>query len=338
MARQKLIQLIAEVPRPLKSLVPSPLKKAVGRFLYPTEPLYPIDKVVDLGEHRAVRTFVIRTDQLGGPSSNAAKEWWQTLELVVPSTFRNHGIADPLSLAYFAVQDRFYAAMVGAPYRGAVSEATPFDKSAARKAHLSYPGWPPKDLNLHTSAMVRLVEQFDSPERVRVLEAGSGWGFGCEYLARLGYSMVGVDINRQFIAVTQDRSRKLGLNIDYRRGSFERLPLAKDEMFDVIYTSAALHHSRAPLQVLQDFVRHLAPNGQVILSGEPFIDPSWWPHWGLRIDPLSVYCIAKFGWWESGWTLEFMLDLFKRVGLTPQFVDHHRDLERYLIGRRVPGG
>ena len=320
------------VPSSIRRVVPRPVKRVIGRFIAAPEPPYEIDKLVDLGNTRAVRAFVVRTDQLGGPTTPATQEWWQTLEFTVPADFRQP-IDDPLSPAYFALQDRFYQTLVGSSYRGATSERTTFDKMAARKSHLAYPGWAPKDLNRHINALVRLVEQFDSADRVRVLEAGSGWGFACEYLARLGYRVVGVDINRDFVKLAQYRSERFRLAIDYRLGTFERLPLADNERFNVIFTSAALHHSRRPLLVLQNFVRHLTPGGQVILSAEPFIDPAMWPHWGLRTDPLSIYCIAKFGWWESGWTLEFMMDLFKRVGLTPQFVDLHSDFERYLIGR-----
>ena len=37
--------------------------------------------------------------------------------------------------------------------------------------------------------MVRLVDQFDRPGVLRILEAGSGWGLLCEDLARLGHRL-----------------------------------------------------------------------------------------------------------------------------------------------------
>jgi SAM-dependent methyltransferase len=288
---------------------------------------------VDLSDTTAVRTFVDRSNEFGGPNEPATKEWWNTLEFIIPPDLRERSdILDPLSSEYFTIQDGLYEAIVGQPYQEIISELTVFDREAAAAAHLAYPNWGPKDLNRHLSAMVRLVDQFDGAERLRVLEVGSGWGFSCEFLARLGYQVVGVDINPEFVANAARRSERLGLGIEYRRGSFEELPF-RDEAFDVIFTCAAFHHARDPLKALKSFVQHLTPGGQVILSAEPFIPESMWPHWGLRTDALSIYCIASFGWWESGWTLQFVLDLFERVGLVPQFADFHSDLERYLIGR-----
>jgi hypothetical protein len=79
----------------------------------------------------------------------------------------------------------------------------------------------------------------------------------------------------------------------------------------------------------------IGAGGQIILASEPFIPADMWPASGLHTDPLSVYCIAKFGWWESGWTREFMSGLFAQFGLVIRSDDHHSDLERYMIGTRA---
>jgi len=291
---------------------------------------------IDLGDTAAMRDFVARSDELGGPDAPSTITWWGTLACDIPAAMRHEAERlDPLSPGYFALQDRLYQAITGAPYRETISELTPFDKEAAAAGHLAYPNCSPETLNRHFGAMTRMVEQFSRLGPLRILEAGSGWGFSTEYLALLGHKVVGVDVNPDFVETATRRSRRLGLDIDYRLGTFERLPGGPDECFDVIFTSAAFHHSRAPAAALRSMVELLAPAGQIILASEPFIPPDMWPAWGLRTDPLSVYCIAKFGWWESGWTREFMAGLFAQLGLVMRFVDHHSDLERYMIGTRV---
>ena len=100
----------------------------------------------------------------------------------------------------------------------------------------------------------------------------------------------------------------------------------------MIYCFEAFHHARDFRSTLSRLSRRLRPEGKFILFGEPFIDESMWPTWGLRLDPLSIYCIAKFGWWESGWTRAFMASVFRSAGLLASFVDEGSDLERYMVG------
>jgi SAM-dependent methyltransferase len=327
-------------PRPLKLVlrrllrvlrllppVPAPIKAVLGLHR---------KRHIDLGDTASVRNFVARSDELGGPNAPSTIAWWGTLVCDIPRAMRYKAERlDPLSADYFALQNRLYQTITGAPYRETISELTSFDKEAAAVGHLAYPNRAPETLNQHFGAMARMVEQFSRPGPLRILEAGSGWGFSAEYLARLGHQVVGVEINPDFVETATRRSRRLGLDIDYRLGTFEQLPGGSDERFDVIFTSGAFHHSRAPAAALRGMVARLSPDGQIILASEPFTPPDPWPAWGLRTDPLPVYCIAKFGWWESGWTREFMASLFAQLGLVMRFVDHHSELERYMIGTRA---
>jgi SAM-dependent methyltransferase len=289
---------------------------------------------IDLMDTAAVRQFVDRSDELGGPDANATIAWWKQVECVVPGSLRA-AIAnfEPLSPGYFDLQEQLYTSISGRTYSDAECELTPFDQNQAVRALAAYPNRSPKNLNRYFHAVAKLADQFDAEGPCDVLELGSGWGFSTEYMARLGHRVVGVDINPDFVSVASRRSAAAGLGIDYRQGTFERPPIRLDERFDVVFSFGALHHCRHPLTALQGIRRVLRPTGQLILAGEPFIDAAMWPAWGLRTDPLAVYCIAKFGWWESGWTIGFMADLFRRIALQMSFVDFHTDMERYMVGR-----
>ncbi|MBV8457197.1 MAG: methyltransferase domain-containing protein, partial [Acetobacteraceae bacterium] len=289
---------------------------------------------IDLMDSAAVRRFIERSDELGGPDVEATKAWWQRVECVISARLRaNMSNFDPLSQRYFDLQEQLYHAIYGRRYTDMECELTPFDQEQAFRSLLAYPGRSPANLNRYFHAMAKLADQFDVEGPCDVLELGSGWGFSAEYMARLGHRVVAVDINPDFVAVTTRRSAAAGLGIDCRQGTFENPPLHPDERFDVIFCFEAFHHCRHPLAALRMLRQALRPEGRFILSGEPFIDPAMWPSWGLRTDPLSVYCTGKFGWWESGWTVAFMKDLFRQVGLQTSFVDFHSDLERYMVGR-----
>lgn len=289
---------------------------------------------IDLTDRKAVAHFVQQSDALGGPEAPPTQQYWNQVECFAPGWVR--AVAehfDPLSETYFELQEQLYTSIVGRPYLELESELTQFDQESAARSLTAYPDRPPKNLNRYFHAMAKLADQIDGEGRCDILELGSGWGFSSEYMARLGHRVTAVDINPDFIAVASRRSTEARLGINYRQGSFEQLPLRPHERFDVVFCFEAFHHCRHSWSALQRMRDVLRPAGQIIFSGEPFISPAMWPSWGLRTDPLSVYCIAKFGWWESGWTVDFMADLFRRAGLQPTFVDFNTDLERYMVGR-----
>ncbi len=143
---------------------------------------------IDLMDNAAVRQFVDRSDELGGPEADAAKAWWKQIECVAPgwllATMANF---DPLSPSYFELQEQLYTSISGRPYTDAECELTPFDQDQAVRALTAYPNRPPKNLNRYFHAMAKLADQFDAEGPCDILELGSGWGFSAEYMARLGH-------------------------------------------------------------------------------------------------------------------------------------------------------
>jgi hypothetical protein len=82
-----------------------------------------------------------------------------------------------------------------------------------------------------------------------------------------------------------------------------------------------LHHAVKPWETLASLDKSLKRGGKIAFAGEP-INEHWWKHWGLRLDIASVYCIRKFGWFESGWTLDFLGACFSRNGWQLNFYPH----------------
>jgi SAM-dependent methyltransferase len=290
---------------------------------------------VDVTDTEAVRAFVEHSDAYGPPGSEAVSAYWRTVSFFLPDwLIARAAQLHPFYNDYFDLQDQLYIFMHGVPYADSTCEFTQIDKEAAVASRLAYPSRTPRELNTYMRAHAKFADQIDSDLACDVLEVGSGWGFSAEYVARLGHRVTAVDINPDFVEVATRRSERSSLGIDYRLGTFENLPLHPNEMFDVAYCFEAFHHARYFCATLSRLVARLRPHGQFIIFGEPFIDESMWQSWGLRLDPLSVYCIAKFGWWESGWTRTFMGGVFRSVGLCSTFVDENSDFERYMVGRR----
>ena len=101
---------------------------------------------------------------------------------------------------------------------------------------------------------------------------------------------------------------------------------------DIILFYECLHHAVRPWDVIERLSASLSPGGAFVLAGEP-INDAWWPHWGMRLDPLSVYCIRKFGWFESGWSITFVIAMFQRAGMMAEICDDS-DLGYAVVAKR----
>ena len=130
----------------------------------------------------------------------------------------------------------------------------------------------------------------------------------------MGCQTTAVDINPRFVELVARRAERMQLNIEAVRSSFDKFESTKQ--FDVVFFYECLHHATRPWQLLRRCASWLSANGKIVISGEP-INEIWWRHWGLRLDALSVYCISKFGWFESGWSLPFLRRIICNVGLWP---------------------
>ena len=279
-----------------------------------------------------IRHFVQRSDELGGPGSAECGAFWAGLQYV-PTTSLDKQV-EPLSRAYCDQQMALYKEMTGHEYRELEHEFTPgIPVESLRDAPNAYGYMAPHEYARHCVAMGVLVQRLGLTAQDKVLELGSGWGFCQEFLAGCGLETRGIDVNPDFVATSNQRLERLGFG-----SRVEVLPFGAIGphlgAFEVVMSYEAFHHSVDPLALLRKATTCLTPGGQIVLAAEPFND--FYRSWGLRLDPYSVYCISKFGWFESGWSAEYMSYLLAMVGLESEFIDLPlSDLSRYMIGFRT---
>jgi 2-polyprenyl-6-hydroxyphenyl methylase/3-demethylubiquinone-9 3-methyltransferase len=92
------------------------------------------------------------------------------------------------------------------------------------------------------------------------LDVGSGGGFLAEEFCRLGFAVTGVDPSAVSIRTARAHAAAGGLDIEYRVGAGERLPV-DDAAFDVAYCSDVLEHVDDVDRVLAETARALKPGG-----------------------------------------------------------------------------
>jgi 2-polyprenyl-6-hydroxyphenyl methylase / 3-demethylubiquinone-9 3-methyltransferase len=96
--------------------------------------------------------------------------------------------------------------------------------------------------------------------RRSALDIGSGGGFLAEEFCRLGFAVTGVDRSRVSVETARAHAFAGGLDIGYRVGSGEYLPV-EDAGYDVAWCSDVLEHVEDVDRVLAETTRALRPGG-----------------------------------------------------------------------------
>jgi 2-polyprenyl-6-hydroxyphenyl methylase / 3-demethylubiquinone-9 3-methyltransferase len=98
------------------------------------------------------------------------------------------------------------------------------------------------------------------PRGKKALEVGSGGGYMCEDIARLGLDTTGIDPSERSVEAASKHARESGLRVRYEHGAGESLPF-EDATFDVVLCCDVLEHVRDLPRVVSEIARVLRPGG-----------------------------------------------------------------------------
>jgi 2-polyprenyl-3-methyl-5-hydroxy-6-metoxy-1,4-benzoquinol methylase len=257
--------------------------------------------------------FVEETDRLGGPSSAPSTTLWRDFKYF-PRVSVDVSL-DPDGIEYFDQMMALYEEIAGRRIDQSVTEQTLLDVDRLAPLESPYADVPPADRAVHYLRLSKALHAANLPKGGRVLDMGCGWGLSSEFLAQLGFDVDAVDINPLFIELVGRRAARLNLKIRPQCVSFDAYE-SELAVFDAVLFYECFHHAVRPSHLLARIRKFMKPDAKLILVGEP-IQHVYWPQWGLRLDPLSVYCIRKFGWFESGWSESYLRRIVARNGMTP---------------------
>jgi 2-polyprenyl-3-methyl-5-hydroxy-6-metoxy-1,4-benzoquinol methylase len=239
-----------------------------------------------------------------------------------------HGL-DPFSAEYAAQQQRLWSALAGVdrPYQPEVDEKEdPLqDVDAVRRPAYFVRRDPGALENAaeHIIATGMILKHCGLEPGDRALEYGAGFGQAALTLARLGVVVDTVDISAVFCRYVSEQADFFQVPLSAFEGRFGWNPRGT-QLYDLILFYESFHHCADFQNVVQTIKRHLAPRGRVMLIGEPIHrgeSPSVPYPWGLRLNAEPVAQIRRFGWYELGFTEDFLVGLFCNAGFRAERIE-----------------
>jgi 2-polyprenyl-3-methyl-5-hydroxy-6-metoxy-1,4-benzoquinol methylase len=157
-----------------------------------------------------------------------------------------------------------------------------------------------------------IIKILSLPKGSRILEFGPGWGNTTLALAKMGYKVTAVDIERNFVNLIEKRALMEKIELELVCDDFSFIKTVKDK-YDAILFFECFHHSADHLGLIQCFDKALKPGGVVCFAAEPITQDFPIP-WGLRMDGQSLWAIRKNGWLELGFNTSYFHEALARSG------------------------
>ncbi len=140
--------------------------------------------------------------------------------------------ADPTSEEYVNWVMATYRSVANQDYT-TTNEATPFLTEELAMVPFPYATKDAQVVGYQLMAIGHIIQSINLAPGSRILEMGYGWGNTSLQLARMGYDVTGIDIEKKYGDLVQLQAKMLNVPIRTRQGTFFDIEKI-DEKFDAI--------------------------------------------------------------------------------------------------------
>lgn len=132
---------------------------------------------------------------------------------------------------------------------------------------LLFLGIPHMGLRLRAHHLLPLLsKKFNRSRRLRVLDAGCGFGLYCMEMASRDFQgVVGIDVDLNRVKASTEAATNLGLSCDFLVADAENLPF-KEGSFQLVLSSEVIEHLHDDESAVKEISRVLAKQGNLCLS------------------------------------------------------------------------
>lgn len=102
------------------------------------------------------------------------------------------------------------------------------------------------------------------PDGATVLEVAPGPGYLAVEMARLGFTVTGLDMSHTFVEIATEKARRAGVHADFLRGDAADLPFDEGS-FELVVCQAAFKNFGRPVGALDQMHRVLRTGGMTVI-------------------------------------------------------------------------
>lgn len=224
--------------------------------------------------------------------------------------------SDPFGEDYRDKQFSIYEFLSGLKYNSK-NEKTEFDVVKSAISPFPYCHGSCATVGGQLMAIGYLIQNLDLKKGAKIIEFGPGWGNTSIALAKMGFNITVVDVEKNFCDLIAQRAMLEKLNINIINSDFDYI-MHVEEKFDAIVYFECFHHAPNHLELMENFDRVLNENGKVIFGAEPILKDFPVP-WGVRMDGESLWAIRKNGWLELGFNQDYFTIALQRYGWSAEY-------------------
>ncbi|MDR1392211.1 MAG: class I SAM-dependent methyltransferase [Clostridiales bacterium] len=103
-----------------------------------------------------------------------------------------------------------------------------------------------------------------APNKATILEIAPGPGYLSIELAKLGYTVIGVELSEDFVKIEKHNAAIENVTVDFRHGNADKLPLI-NETVDFVVCTAAFKNFKYPVKALHEMYRVLKTGGTALI-------------------------------------------------------------------------
>lgn len=258
--------------------------------------------------------LLLELDEAAKISDDELRRRFTTFSMEYPANTEK----DPYSNEYKVAQAALYERLSGKTY-SPENEVSVFDVDEAIHQPFPYSTNSPGTVGNHIIAVGNVIRHIHSPPPSTILEFGPGWGNTTLMLARMGYRVTAVDVEKRFIELIQKRAAQKSLEIECIQGDFAFIS-DTSRKWDTILFFECFHHCFEHQKLISWLDGAVNEGGQVIFAAEPITDAFPLP-WGVRLDGESLWAIRKFGWCELGFQESYFRELLLKEGWSVERTD-----------------